>query len=87
MSIAVICVAAILALAPRWLEAYPDYSGYDLNCADVGHQVRVPGSDPHRLDGDRDGIGCESYISFGWMPWAAAALALGFGIWATREVS
>lgn|GEM_PF-6657355 len=33
----------------------------DLDCADVEHQnfaVRQP--DPHRFDGDKDGIGCET---------------------------
>lgn len=34
---------------------------YDLDCADVGFQVRVVGVDTHNLDGDGDGYGCESY--------------------------
>ena len=33
----------------------------DLDCADVRRKVRVRPPDPHRLDGDRDGWGCESY--------------------------
>ena len=33
--------------------------GRDVDCADVGHPVLVFGSDPHRLDGDNDGVGCE----------------------------
>ncbi len=33
----------------------------DLDCADIGQQVEVTGSDPHGLDGDSDGVGCESY--------------------------
>lgn len=34
----------------------------DLNCADVRQRVWVIGpTDGHHLDGDRDGIGCESY--------------------------
>jgi endonuclease YncB( thermonuclease family) len=44
----------------------PNYSGLcvppyppDLDCADVRAPVRVVGRDPHRLDGDNDGIGCE----------------------------
>jgi endonuclease YncB( thermonuclease family) len=48
----------------------PNYAGGcvppyppDLDCADIGAlgiaPVRVIGSDPHRLDGDDDGIGCE----------------------------
>jgi hypothetical protein len=46
----------------------PNYSGAcvpvtsgDLDCADVGAPVRVTGEDRHRLDGDGDGRGCESY--------------------------
>jgi hypothetical protein len=34
----------------------------DLNCADIPaakRPVRVSGSDPYRLDGDRDGVACE----------------------------
>jgi len=33
----------------------------DLDCKDVGQKVRVRPPDPHRLDGDGDGWGCESY--------------------------
>ncbi|MEQ1502743.1 MAG: hypothetical protein ABMB14_10965 [Myxococcota bacterium] len=33
----------------------------DLDCADItDRRFRVVGADPHRFDGDRDGIGCES---------------------------
>lgn len=32
----------------------------DLDCADIGHPVRVTGADPYRLDADGDGWGCES---------------------------
>lgn len=42
------------------LGEYPEWTGYDLDCPDVGHPVRVTGADPHRLDRDRDGVGCES---------------------------
>jgi hypothetical protein len=45
----------------------PDYSGAcvppyppDLDCADIGQPVRVEGSDPHGLDRDGDGAGCEA---------------------------
>lgn len=32
----------------------------DLNCGDIPHRrFKVIGADPHRFDGDRDGIGCE----------------------------
>jgi hypothetical protein len=46
----------------------PNYQGAcvppappDLDCSDIGTTVRVVGSDPHRLDADGDGYGCESY--------------------------
>jgi micrococcal nuclease len=33
----------------------------DLDCADVSYRsFRVVGADPHRFDGDHDGIGCET---------------------------
>jgi len=36
----------------------------DLDCGEITYQnIRVTGSDPHRFDGDGDGIGCESYSS------------------------
>jgi len=44
----------------------PNYSGVcipinspDLDCKDLPKNIKVVGSDPHRLDGDGDGIGCE----------------------------
>lgn len=41
------------------LGEYPAWNGYDLDCPDVHGPVRVPGRDPHRLDRDGDGVGCE----------------------------
>ena len=41
------------------LNPYPVYNGYDLDCADVNGPVRVTRSDPHNLDADGDGVGCE----------------------------
>jgi hypothetical protein len=46
----------------------PSYSGVcippappDLDCGDISERrFAVVGSDPHRFDGDNDGIGCES---------------------------
>jgi hypothetical protein len=33
----------------------------DLNCDDVPHRdIAVIGGDPHRFDGDGNGVGCES---------------------------
>lgn len=43
----------------------PNYSGCvpvyppDVNCSEVGGSVTVVGSDPHGLDADGDGVGCE----------------------------
>jgi hypothetical protein len=31
----------------------------DVDCPDVGQLVQVLGSDPHGLDADQDGVGCE----------------------------
>ncbi len=50
-------------------NCHPAYSpcvpppGPDLDCKDIGHTVQVDHTygDPHRLDGDKDGVGCESY--------------------------
>ena len=36
-----------------------EWCGYDLDCSHVGGPVAIYGSDPHGLDGDGDGIGCE----------------------------
>ena len=36
-------------------------SATDLDCPEVGHAVKVVGSDPYNLDSDGDGSGCESY--------------------------
>lgn len=40
--------------------SYPPDEGFDLDCGDIGRKVRVDGPDPHRLDRDGDGWGCES---------------------------
>lgn len=55
---------------PAYFECLP--IGPDLDCADVGHGVRLLGDDdPYRLDGNNthreDGDGCESYP-----PWSAS---------------
>ncbi|HYH79618.1 MAG TPA: hypothetical protein VEX86_07465 [Longimicrobium sp.] len=44
------------------LGRYPARSGADIDCADLGYAVRVDGPDPHTLDADDDGIGCERYL-------------------------
>jgi endonuclease YncB( thermonuclease family) len=62
------CGPALIPLAPTGCD--PNYAGRcvppyppDLDCADIRSRglapVRVVGSDPHRLDGDGDGLGCE----------------------------
>ena len=35
----------------------------DLDCADIGHRVEVDHQygDPHRLDADGDGVGCDRW--------------------------
>jgi micrococcal nuclease len=50
--------------AGRCDPSYPDVCipppPPDLDCADIPYKnFRVVGADPHRFDGDRDGIGCE----------------------------
>ena len=45
---------------PNYTPCVPN-SKDDLNCPDVGHPVKVVGSDPYNLDSDGDGFGCESY--------------------------
>ncbi|HMM49464.1 MAG TPA: thermonuclease family protein [Miltoncostaeaceae bacterium] len=54
--------------APTRAGCDPNYTGAcvppyppDVDCADVGTRVRVVGADPHNLDADGNGIGCESY--------------------------
>jgi hypothetical protein len=53
---------------PSGSKCHPSYSPClpivdDLDCADIRAMgvapVRVLGSDPYRLDGDNDGLGCE----------------------------
>jgi hypothetical protein len=62
-------LAGFLAVLPTQAQsncspAYPDVCiappPPDLDCADIPHRnFRVLPPDPHRFDGDRDGIGCE----------------------------
>lgn len=49
---------ASLSCDPNYDPCIPKYPP-DLNCSDIGHSVRVIGSDPHKLDRDKDGIACE----------------------------
>jgi hypothetical protein len=67
ISLAVLVVAAVLGLAPS-ANAMPA-SAADRDCADFSTQASAqdyflalggPGSDPDRLDGDGDGIACET---------------------------
>lgn len=46
-------------LARNLLSPSPTVLTGDLDCRDLSGPVVVSGSDPHRLDGDRDGVGCE----------------------------
>lgn len=45
---------------PNYVPCIPAYPP-DLNCPDIGFPVQVIGADPHGLDRDGDGWGCESY--------------------------
>lgn len=47
--------------APFGATVGPPWGGVDLDCSDVGMRVWVGGNDPHALDGDGDGWGCESF--------------------------
>jgi micrococcal nuclease len=56
------------ASSPPGAACDPNYAGAcvppfppDADCADVGARVQVTGADPHGLDADGDGVGCESY--------------------------
>lgn len=53
-------VAAQNSCDPNYVPCVP-VSSTDLDCSDIGETVQVIGSDPHRLDGDHDGVACESY--------------------------
>lgn len=60
--------------------------GPDLDCRDIGHQVRISGSDPHRLDADHDGIGCErDGKKYGWLG-MLALLGGAFSGWMLYQV-
>lgn len=43
---------------PNYTPCVPPYPP-DINCSDISFPVRVIGSDPHGLDADGDGVGCE----------------------------
>lgn len=43
---------------PNYTGCVPPYPP-DVDCADINGPVQVVGSDPHRLDGDGDGVACE----------------------------
>lgn len=43
---------------PNYTGCVPPYPP-DVDCSDVGESVLVLGSDPHGLDRDDDGVGCE----------------------------
>lgn len=45
--------------APGYSPCIPPYPP-DLNCSDLDGPVRVTGDDPHGLDRDGDGVGCET---------------------------
>jgi micrococcal nuclease len=45
---------------PNYAGACVPLTSSDLDCVDIGRPVAVVRSDPHRLDGDGDGRGCET---------------------------
>ncbi len=47
------------SISARTLPAAPAYPP-DVDCSDLPGPVRVPPDDPHQLDRDGDGIGCDS---------------------------
>ena len=49
------------AADPNYEGACVPDDGADYDCADIGAEVTVVGSDPDGLDRDGDGLGCESY--------------------------
>ncbi len=49
---------AVSACEPGYSPCVPTYPP-DVDCAEVGGPVSVTGSDPHGLDADGDGVGCE----------------------------
>ena len=57
-------LAAVVAIVCTVIVAGCDSygsGGGDLDCRDIGHEVRVDGADPHGLDRDGDGISCEGW--------------------------
>lgn len=66
---------------PVHQAAYPALGTGDLDCDRIGHQVRVDGADPYRLDADGDGTGCEAerstQLGWGLAGYAVAVLSIG----------
>ncbi len=61
-------VAGVLAVAVLAVGAPALAQEGDLNCGDPGTFPNMPieiGNDPHGLDADQDGIGCEDPTAFG----------------------
>lgn len=94
--LAVLVAIGFIGLAGAWFgfSYVPDApgDGPDLDCRDIGHQVRVaPGEDYHRLDADDDGIGCEwdgkKYSWLGWIGLLVLAGAVTGGVITVRNRS
>jgi hypothetical protein len=81
--VAVVAVAAAI-FGFTWIPGAPG-AGPDLDCSQIGHQVRVGSSDPHALDADGDGIGCEAQgKQFGWLGWLGLVGVAAGGVQAYR---
>jgi hypothetical protein len=45
-----------------WTKKANRWNGYDLDCGEIPiKNIPIAGDDPNGLDGDGDGVGCESY--------------------------
>lgn len=62
-----IAAGGIVAAVALFLAIPAAAGGDDLNCGDPGtsHNMPIdPNNDPHNLDGDDDGVGCEDPSAF-----------------------
>jgi len=53
-------VATTAGCDANYTPCIPPFANGDLNCENLGFPVTVTGADPHGLDRDGDGVGCET---------------------------